>query len=856
MRIIYLKKAFCAFSFLAVFLVHGSVLAQIADGSLPASFSINLKSANVLPQRELNPVNKEERIALDKAEGVQNRYGVLENLELNIKEAGVYSQYGDQNIWQYELSCEDALSLGLFFSTYDIPQGAALYIYTPDRQIVRGAFTWANKKDNGGLTLADLQGNTLIIEYNEPILPVFEGGVILGAVVKAYQSFEANTNERIQINCPEGDDWQNEKRAVCMITFNDSQYSYYCSGALVNNTLEDGSAYFLTANHCISSSTEAATLIAYFNYENSTCEASDGTLSQSLSGASLLASNSYSDFTLLQLDEYPPREYQPYFAGWDASGDQPETGTCIHHPQGTAKCIALDYGAPTSVDYSVRWDDGTVSQVNSHWEVTYDVGIDEGGSSGGPLFDENKRIKGQLHGGDENSSLFGKFSLSWDYRSETNRQLKHWLDPDDTGITQMDGLEGYSKPVAAFSPEVTIMCLDEAITLNDESKYEPESWSWEISPASFSFVNGTSVSSQNPEVQFLTEGVYTVQLTVANENGSDVLVKSNLIAVYAQLPVLFTELADEMTMCGWELDNYQFVAEGAPGFNFELTAAANFDQSVSENILTLSLNDEGKQGGSFDTYVKVTGTQGSCAVADSILLHVIVPENDNVAQALPLKLGYNGSYSNECGTVQDNEAEPETNGCTVVNNWCPPSSNEVLDNSIWFTFTGPSSGAITIEAEGFSSQIAIYRAATANYLLSGSKATYTLVAAADYGLKSTTNATILNSEVIPGGKYWLQVDGVDGAEGDLDLNLLTNSVEVYPNPSSGLYHLTVASVSDGDAELSVYSQTGQLIYSGVGSFNQQENMIDFDLSNNPSGVYYFRAIINGAIMSKKLILVK
>lgn len=856
-----IKSRYFAFStgLLALFFliagVNSVAFAQLQDGSTPASFGETMlqKSIFIIPSTSLAAIDTAAMRELDRKEGVNNRYGVVDSVLIDIRKEGVKTVVNNMNVWRYELTCSNALSLGLQFSTFDIPQGAALYIYSPDLSTVRGAFTTANVKDDGRFSLADLEGSNIVIEYDEPVSAEFEGGVVLGGVVKSYESVSASANSRIQINCPEGADWQDEKRAVCLITFNDSQYSYYCSGSLVNNVREDETPYFLTANHCITTSSEAGTLVAYFNYEMSGCTTYDAVKSQSLSGATLKATNVYSDFTLLLLSEEPPVSYAPYFLGWDANGSVAETGTCIHHPAGSSKCIALDYASPVSNDYSIKWDDGTTSQVNSHWEVSYDAGTDEGGSSGGPLMDQNKRVIGQLHGGDDSSSLFGKFSLSWNYRSESSRQLKAWLDPDNTGVKQLDGLDGYSNPIAAFSVSETIACLSESIQLTDASR-SAESWSWSVSPSTYTFVNGTSANSENPEILFQTEGTYTISLTVANENGTDELVKSDLVEVYSTLPVAWVDVADEITVCGWELDSYEMVAEGAPYFAFSLTDADKFDVTAQDSLLVLTLTDDAKTEGSFDTYITVTGTHGSCEAADSVLMHVIIPVNDNVAQALALKLGDNGTYSNECGSVQDKEPAPATAGCSVENNWCPPSGDSVLDNSIWFYFEGPSSGHITVVAEGISSQLAVYRAISPSYILSGSKESYILVAAADNGVKSTGTATELEMNVTAGAKYWLQVDGKDGAEGDISLTLLANSIEVYPNPSTGIYHLTVASETDGEANLSVFNQTGQLVYAGQGTFNQQSNTIDFNLGGQPAGIYYFRAIINGVVMSKKLIL--
>jgi PKD repeat protein len=825
---------------LSVFLLlYIFTFGQVSDGGLPASHRVRLKAAAVIPQKALEALDIDQLKLKDKQEGVDNRYGVLKSLNVNIREEGLQTQVGNMNVWRYKLSSPNAFSLGLQFSTFDIPEGAALYIYSVDGDQIRGGFTNRNIKKSGGLVLAEFPQNELVIEYNEPVDAAFEGGVVLGSVSSGYVDLSTEAVSRIQINCDEGQDWQDHKRAVCMITFNDTQYSYYCSGSLVNNVNEDATPYFLTANHCISSDLEASTLVAYFNYENSSCTSDDASLKQSVSGSELLASGTASDFTLVKLDEDIPAEYEPFFAGWDATDNNPQNGTCIHHPQGTAKCIAIDNDEVQSNSYRIQWDDQSISEIDSHWEVSYDAGADEGGSSGSPLFDENKRIVGQLHGGDDTSSLFGKFSWSWDYRSVSSKQLKYWLDPDNTGIVQLDGFDSTSKPIAAFSPDFNILCLSEVLTLTDESKYGPQTWEWNISPSTYSFVNGTDKNSQNPQVLFSAEGSYTISLTVTNENGADEITETGVVSVFAELPVMLLDLPDEMTMCGWELDNYEFVGEGAPEFAFDITASDKFSTSVVENVLAVSLTDEAKQEGSFDTYVKVTGSQGECSNADSVLVHVVIPANDNVAQAIGLKLGYNGLYANDCATVEDNEPTPV--------------SSDSPDNSIWFYFEGPSNGRVTIHAEGIDSEIAVYRAASAASLLSGSEASYTRLASSAGG---SGNTVLEDLEVTPGTEYWLQLDGANGDEGELSIQLLSNTIEVYPNPSTGLYHLTVGSVEDGEAELSVYNQRGQLIYSGTGAFNQKENTVDFNLSGNPAGLYYFRAIINGEVMTKKLLLIR
>jgi len=809
--------------------------AQISDNSYPESFLTETKSVGLIPYYELDSVKVTDCLREDKQLGIPNRYGIAEKVQVDIRTEGLETSTEDFNIWRYEIQSPDAFSLGIFFESYNLPEGARVYVYSVDKKQLRGAFTDANNKTTNQLALAAFQGNKLIVEYDEPKEAEFPGELVIGSITKAYLDLKSVSNNWIPVNCPEGEDWQNEKRAVCLILFTELPYSYYCSGSLVNNVREDETPYFLTANHCISTNIVAETVVAYFNYENSTCSSNDASMEQTLSGAELKAANSYSDFSLLELSESPPKEYTPYFAGWNASDDQPTSGTSIHHPEGSYKCIAFDYEAPESYPYSIRWDANNVTMPNTHWEISYDAGTDESGSSGCPLFDQNKRVIGQLHGGDDTFSDFGKFSVSWDYSSTSSKQLKHWLDPDNTGTLRIDGMDYSSPPLANFSSDVSLACLNTTVYFTDESKWSPTTWLWTFEPGTIDYVNGTDSTSQNPEVVFNDEGSYSVTLIASNKNGSDTITYNDLIMAVAQLDVSFPGFEDEMTLCGSELHDYLMIADGANEYSFEISQSDFFDIEYSSDSLFLTLNDKARDNGSFDTYVKVTGTHGNCSDSDSVLLHVIMPANDDIKNAITLKLGRNEYFSNQCGTVQDGE---------------PKSGNLYTDNTIWFLFQGPTSGEMDIAIDGAATIQAIYKADSYSRLLSGS---YDLI---DYSYSFSDENKNTGLELEPGKLYWLQVGALNGDYGDLTIDLLSNTIEVYPNPSDGKFYFTISSKEGGSARISVYSMNGQQLLSQTSDFSIESNTIEVDMSGQANGVYILRAIINDTTMTKKIVVAK
>lgn len=150
-----------------------------------------------------------------------------------------------------------------------------------------------------------------------------------------------------------------------------------------------------------------------------------------------------SDFKLLLINESVPDSYNPYFVGWNISNEASTEGVTIHHPQGDIKKIST-YITPL---LSTNWS----GVPNTHWKVIWaetetNWGVTEGGSSGSPIFNDLGQLLGQLTGGDASCNYltgpdyYGKFWYSWDQCGNVDStQLRPWLDPDNSGITALNG---------------------------------------------------------------------------------------------------------------------------------------------------------------------------------------------------------------------------------------------------------------------------------------------------------------------------------------------------------------------------------------------------------------------------------
>jgi lysyl endopeptidase len=381
--------------------------------------------------------------------------GLLIDVNLDLMNSGTWDTLTNgKKIWRAAFHVEGAVSLNVLFKPYQVNKGVKIFLYDLNQQTILGAFTDLNNKFNRVLPTAHIPGEFLVIEVQVPQFIDSPSDLTICQVGCNYSSY--GNMQKIKdgwyglsgdcnadINCYNDSIYQVVKYAVVQIVFLGDER---CTGTLINNTSQDGRNYILTAEHCINKEKNANSAVFYFDYESPYCNGPDGNRQKTVSGATLRATISNLDFSLLELLEQVPFTYHPFYAGWNKSGLTPSSGFTIHHPQGDVKKISLEADALTPGNFGDQYDHNTHWLV-SHWEI----GTTEAGSSGGALFDQHSRIVGTLTGGEadcENpvNDYFQMISHSWnDYDSENN-QLKYWLDPSGEYGNTLDGFD----PFAAF----------------------------------------------------------------------------------------------------------------------------------------------------------------------------------------------------------------------------------------------------------------------------------------------------------------------------------------------------------------------------------------------------------------------
>ena len=471
-----MKKTLTILALLAYFSI---VNAQVTDMGGPIGWKGKLDTKDipteVMPGFDLVQAQFEDSINDANKVGPW-RFGYEYNTSYQLSNFGIWKTLPNGNrVWQLMIRCTDAQSINLQFENFHLPEGGYLYVYDTDQTNRVGAYTNKNHNPDGRLGTELVHGDEVIVEYYEPSAVMGQGDFTISMVVHGYRSTKEFANTlmakalnssgdcNVDVNCPLGIGWEDQIRSVGMLVNGGG----FCSGALINNTCDDGTGYFLTAHHC---GTASGSWNIRWNWESppgtESCATTAGSVNpgppydQTSNGCTPVVQNSISDFNLISINNFTITNAQTwnlFYAGWDNSDALTVANvTAISHPSGDVKKIAVDNNPPTHQTTAFNGNPNA-----EMWYVgNYENGVTEPGSSGCPLFDQNGRIIGDLSGGSAACSgtndnggydIYGRFATSW------NNGVSTYLAPGGCGTTVTD--DGFDPNAPSLADDAAIQSI-------------------------------------------------------------------------------------------------------------------------------------------------------------------------------------------------------------------------------------------------------------------------------------------------------------------------------------------------------------------------------------------------------------
>ena len=301
-----------------------SVKAQISHGGQPLPLTAT-KSLTEDMFITMPPFDLAEQLRLDSLEatGLRNgfRFAYKFVTDYTPENSGVHFTLSDgTKVWRLGIRSEGALSLNIMFSKYHLPEGARVFLYNSDQSEVLGSFNHLNNSERGILPVAPIQGDELIIEYQEPAKTAFPGKLAVGEVNHGYRNLRLSEPQpdfaafkcMPVIACYQDSTTRYDaiERSVVLMIINGTTG---CTGTLVNNTANDGKPYLLTASHCLNNQFQiknpdyeevAGNIVCYFNYNSPQCSPVEpGRTDQTIASAHFRAVNESTDMALLELQD-------------------------------------------------------------------------------------------------------------------------------------------------------------------------------------------------------------------------------------------------------------------------------------------------------------------------------------------------------------------------------------------------------------------------------------------------------------------------------------------------------------------------------------------------------------------------
>jgi PKD repeat protein len=382
---------------------------------------------------------------------------------------------------------------------------------------------------------------------------------------------------------------------------------------------------------------------------------------------------------------------------------------------------------------------------------------------------------------------------------------------DPCAITDYGEAEDYlvnvlptAAPVADFIADATTVATTSTVSFTDLSTNSPTSWAWTITPGTgWSYAGGTTASSQNPQVTFTVDGLYTIELTATNGVGPDTETKTDYIEVVTptsapvadfvasatsvapSTAVIFTDLSTDLPT------SWAWVITPATGWSYTGgTNAASQNPEVTftaDGLYTIELTASNVAGS--DTETKVDYIE--------VATPVTTPVADFVASATSISLS-------ETVTFTDLSTNTPTSWAWVITpatGWSFAGGTTASSQNPQVTFTNP--GLYTIE-----------------------------LTATNTGGSDTETKT----------DY---IDVVDDASVNENA---TEALTVYPNPTSGSFVIELGNSHLNGTTVTISDMTGRVIFSQVSTYEK----MTVDLSAEPAGIYVVQVYSANGIITQKV----
>ena len=322
---------------------------------------------------------------------------------------------------------------------------------------------------------------------------------------------------------------------------------------------------------------------------------------------------------------------------------------------------------------------------------------------------------------------------------------------------------------AAFSSNIKVACVGEAIQFYDQSTGIPDSWEWTFEPAGATYLEGTNSTSKNPVVSFNQEGTYTITLTASNDFGSSTIHQTDYLHI-GSLYSWFTENFESgaFTNGSWSVENpddgITWGLHNVGGNGGSLAAGIDFRNYYSigqrDRLISMPFDLSNLSNANLSFEHAYAQNTSMVPYTDSLIVYL----SDDCGLSW-LRLAAYGEDGN--GSFATHEPTEDAFFPLVATDWCGQGWGSLCNNINLSNWAGQRDIRIAFETYSF------------------------------YG----NPILIDNIEV---SQYVSQEENLFAG----------NDIQIFPNPSSGSFTIRVTQ-SDEPVQFKMYNPMGQLLFEAM-----------------------------------------
>ena len=214
------------------------------------------KNPYVIPARDIRALLEKE--ALENASGEAKPFRIAEAVyvDIDVVKEAVWVEDSNFAYGKFSIVAAGAKSISANFDQFKLPNGTELYVYSENGEMITGPVTESENNADNFWGSWVYKGGKLTVDFKTPIETKSLLKLHISNVAYGYKeiykdevaNFGASSSCNVNVLCPLGSGWENERNSVALILKGDG--SAICSGALINNTCNLNIPYLLTANHC------------------------------------------------------------------------------------------------------------------------------------------------------------------------------------------------------------------------------------------------------------------------------------------------------------------------------------------------------------------------------------------------------------------------------------------------------------------------------------------------------------------------------------------------------------------------------------------------------------------------------